>query len=172
MAKSPDSPWVIERLTRSHDRSLFECGQPALDDWIRTRAGQFDRKDLARTYVAVLPEETRVLGYFALASHRVRYEELPEEQTRGLPRIDVPVVLLGRLAVDQSVRGRGLGALLLIDALRRSLEVSTQVGIRAVEVDAMDERARQFYLKYGFVSLVDDPRHLYLSMHVVRKLKL
>jgi GNAT superfamily N-acetyltransferase len=136
------------------------------------RAGQFDRKDLARTFVAVLPGHGRVLGYYALASHRVRFESLPDDQAKGLPKIDVPVVLLGRLAVDRSTHGQGLGQFLLIDALRRALQVSKEVGIRAVEVDAIDEHARTFYLKYDFVALLDDPSHLYLPMQVIRKLDL
>src|SRR5205807_1526357 len=78
LEKNPDLLWVIERLTRGHDRSLFNCGHLVLDDWLKTRAGQFDRKDLARTFVAVLSGQERVLGYYALASHRVRFEALPE----------------------------------------------------------------------------------------------
>jgi GNAT superfamily N-acetyltransferase len=172
VANDPEDAWIIERLAKSHDRSSFSCGQPVLDEWLKTRAGQFDRKDLARTFVAVMPGQLRVLGYYALASHRVRFEAIPEAQAKGLPKIDVPVVLLGRLAVDQSMHGKGLGSFLLIDALRRALLVSKEVGIRAVEVDALDERARSFYLKYGFVPLLDDPNHLYLPMHVIRKLRL
>jgi GNAT superfamily N-acetyltransferase len=172
VATSPEPTWIIERLAKSHDRSLFHCGQPALDDWLKTLASQFDRRDLARTFVAVLPGDGRVLGYYALASHRVRFEALPDDQAKGLPKIDVPVVLLGRLAVDQSMHGKGLGSFLLIDALRRALQVSTEVGIRAVEVDAIDERARSFYLKYEFVPLLDDPNHLFLPMRVIRKLNL
>jgi GNAT superfamily N-acetyltransferase len=163
---------VIERLAKRHDRSLFNCGQPALDDWVKTRAGQFDRRDLARTFVAVFAGQSLVLGYYALASHRVRFESLPEDQAKGLPKIDVPVVLLGRLAVDQSMHGMGLGSFLLIDALRRALQVSTEIGIRAVEVDAIDNRARSFYVKFGFEPLLDDPNHLYLPMRVIRKLEL
>lgn len=172
MANDPDFAWIIERLAKSHDRSLFSCGQPTLDDWLKMRAGQFDRKDLARTFVAVGAEQSRVLGYYALASHRVRFEVLSEDQAKDLPKMDVPVLLLGRLAVDRSMHGKGLGSFLLIDALRRALQVSKEIGIRAVEVDALDPRARSFYLKYGFASLLDDPNHLYLPMHVIRKLRL
>ena len=113
-----------------------------------------------------------MLGYYALSNHRVRYDALPEEQAKGLPTIDIPVVLLGRLAVDKGLQGRGLGAYLLIDVLRRANRLSEQIGIRAVEVDAIDENARQFYLKFGFVPLLDDPRHLFLPMAVVRALDL
>lgn len=116
--------------------------------------------------------ESRVAGYYAISSHHVGYESLPADQAKGLPRIDVPVVLLGRLAVDQSARGQGLGSLLMIDALRRAEHLAARLGIRAVEVDAIDEAARQFYLKFGFTPLEDQPNHLFLPMHVIRKLNL
>lgn len=164
--------WHIQRLAKRHDRTQFNCGQPLLDDWLRQRAGQFDRKDLARTYVAVRGDSPRVFGYYALASHRVVHEVLPAGEAQGLPRLDVPVVLLARLAVDRTVQRQGLGELLLVDALRRSLWLGEQLGIRAVEVDALDDDARAFYRKYGFAELLDDPRHPFMSLHVIRKLDL
>jgi len=172
LADSPAAPWVVEALGRQHDRGSFDCGHPSLNDWLRLRASQHEKKDLARTYVAVRPGETAVLGYYAIATHRVSYEALPEEQAKGLPKIDVPVVLLGRLAVDRTVQGQGLGSHLLIDALRRTEYLAEAVGIRAVEVHAIDEAARRFYLKFGFGPLVDDPNHLFLATHVIRKLGL
>ncbi|MDX1970368.1 MAG: GNAT family N-acetyltransferase [Planctomycetaceae bacterium] len=99
-----------------------------------------------------------VLAYYAISTHRVIYEVLPAAEAKGLPGLDIPVILIGRMAVDQSVQGQELGALLLVDALRRSLQISDQVGIRAVEVDALDVAARNFYLKFGFRSLQVDPR--------------
>lgn len=108
----------------------------------------------------------------AIAAHRVICEVFPEAEARRLPRLDIPVVLIGRLAVERTTQGTGLGASLLVDALRRSLLISEQVGIRAVEVDALDQVARSFYLKFGFRSLLDDPRHLFLPIHEIRKLKL
>jgi GNAT superfamily N-acetyltransferase len=164
--------WMIERLSKSHDRSKFDCGHLVLNEWLRDRAGQFDRRDLSRTFVATGPAESLVRGYYAICTHRVVYDVLPASEGKGLPRLDVPVVLIGRLAVDRSVQGQGLGALLLVDALRRSLSISEQVGVRAVEVDALDEPARNFYLKFGFRALLDDPRHLFLPLHEIRKLKL
>lgn len=144
----------------------------ALDDWLKQRASQYERNDLARTYVAVRRGEQQVLGYYALATHRVSYENLPHDQIRGLPRIDIPVILLGKLAVDRTVQGQGLGSLLLVDALRRSAWLAEAIGIRAVEVDAIDEAARRFYLRFGFVALADTQDHLFLPMHVIRKLDL
>jgi GNAT superfamily N-acetyltransferase len=165
-------PIVIERLDRRHDRSAFDCGHPSLNDWLQLRSSQFDKRDLARTYVAVRQGESTVLGYYAISNHYVRYDALPQDQAKGLPHIDVPAILLGRLAVDRSAQGQGIGSLLLIDALRRAQHITDQVGIRAVEVDAIDDAARQFYLKFGFVQLADDPNHLFLAMHVLRKLNL
>ncbi len=164
--------WEIQRLNRGHDRTQFDSGVPALNDWLQRFANQHEKRDLARTYVAVLLGEQRVLGYYALSNHQVHYDALPEIQAKGLPQIDIPVILLGRLAVDRSMQGQGLGRFLLIDALRRAIHVADQVGVRAVEVDAIDQSAKGFYLKYGFVPLEDDERHLFLPMQVIRKLKL
>jgi GNAT superfamily N-acetyltransferase len=166
------STWTIQRLQRTHDRSAFDCGRPLLNEWLKNRAGQFDRRDLSRTFVATRPGESVVRGYYAISTHRVLYEDMPDTESKGLPRIDVPVVLLGRLAVDNAAQGQGLGAWLLVDVLRRAIHISDQVGIRAVEVDAIDGTARQFYLKFGFRSLLDDPKHLLMPMHEIRKLKL
>lgn len=167
-----DPGWVIEPLADRHERADFDCGVPVLNDWLTQRAGQFTRKDLARTYVAVRPGGVAVLGYYALSSHMVRFEALPADQAKGLPRLDVPVALLGRLAVDRSTQGQGLGAELLIDALRRVQHLADRIGIRAVEVDAIDDSAKRFYERHGFVPLTDDPRHLFLSLRVIRALKL
>jgi GNAT superfamily N-acetyltransferase len=164
--------WMVVRMGPAHDRSAFDCGQPMLNEWLKNRAGQFDRRDLSRTFVATQSNDAVVYGYYSISTHRVLYEVLSDIEAKGLPRLDVPVVLLGRLAVDRKLQGRGLGSILLIDALRRALHISEQVGIRAVEVDAIDESARQFYLKFGFRSLLDDPRHLMMPIHEIRKLKL
>ena len=112
------------------------------------------------------------MGYYAVSNHQVNFDALPEDLAKGLPTIDIPVVLLGRLAVDRSVQGQGLGEYLLIDALRRATHVSEHIGTRAVEVHALDEAARRFYLKHGFVPLRDDRQHLFLPMQAIRRLDL
>lgn len=164
--------WKIERLHRTHDRAQFDCGTPVLEEWLQKLATQHEKRDLARTYVAILPNDVRVHGYYAISNHRVSYDALPADQAKGLPRIDVPVILLGRLAVDRSAQGQGLGEHLLLDALRRANYIAEHIGVRAVEVDAIDDAAKRFYLKYGFTAMLDDPRHLFLPMQVVRKLQL
>lgn len=164
--------WTIQRFSRSHDREAFDCGNDVLNDWLHKRVSQYEKRDLSRTYVAVREGELRVFGYYALSTHRVRYEALSTEQAKGLPAIDVPVVLLGRLGVHRTAHGQGLGSLLLIDALRRAEMISAKVGVRAIEVDAIDDAARRFYTKFGFTSLLDDRTHLFLSMKAVRALGL
>ena len=169
----PEPAWSIEPFDkRRHDRSSFDCGVPLLNDWLVTKAAQFEKRDLARTYVLVRAGDTVIGGYYALSNHAVVYDALPDDQAKGLPRIDVPVVLIGRLAVDRSMQGQRLEEFLLIDALRRAEYLAKAIGTRAVEVHAINETARRFYEKYGFVSLKDDPHHLFLPMHIVRKLNL
>jgi GNAT superfamily N-acetyltransferase len=164
--------WQIESLRTAHDRNVFDCGQESLNEWLRQRAGQWDRKEMVRCYVAVPCGQSRVVGFYAICSHHISYELLPADQAKGLPTIDVPVVLLARLAVDRTSQRQGLGRLLLVDALRRAEYLAGQLGIRAVEVDAIDDDARRFYLKFGFTPLADDANHLFLPMHVIRKLQL
>jgi GNAT superfamily N-acetyltransferase len=172
VAETPSTFWVVQRLDKQHDRTAFDCGNAPLNQWIQRLAGQYERRDLARTYVAVRTGEASVLGYYAISSHRVCFDALLDEHAKGLPALDVPVLLLGRLAVDRNSQGCGLGEHLLMDALRRAEYLSQHVGIRAVEVDAIDEDARRFYLKYGFDALHDDRRHLFLPMQVIRQLHL
>jgi len=125
---------------------------------------------MGRTFVVTRPSDQAVLGYYTLAAGAVAFENLPPHISHKLPKHSIPVVHLGRLAVDERARGQGLGKLLLMDGLHRSLRISEQAGIFAVEVFALDNDARQFYLKYGFTSLADDLDHLYLPMKAVRKL--
>ncbi len=156
--------WCVERLGRAHERSAFSCGRESLDAFLRTLVNQYEKRRLGRTYVVVRPGEERVLGYYTLASGSVSFEKLPKKAAKKLPRHPVPVVLLARLAIDQSAQGQGLGGFLLADALRRCLVLAAQLGVHAVEVDALDEQAKAFYEKYGFVALQDNPLHLYLPI--------
>ena len=130
---------------------------------------QYEKRRLGKTFVAVLPGEKRVIGYYTLAAGAVAFEHLPTDIARKLPRHPVPVVLLARLAVDQSRQGQRLGEGLLLDALQRVLDLSSELGIHAVEVDASDDAAVAFYRKYGFVSLQDDIHHLYLPIATIEK---
>jgi len=156
--------WLIERLARSHERGGFSCRHPALDNFIVSLVSQYEKRKLGRTYVAVRSGEKRVLGYYTLASSSVAFQNMPTIVSTKLPRHPVPVALLARLAVDRSIQGQGLGRRLLMDALRRCVGLSRELGIFAVEVQAIDPAAREFYERFGFVCLEDNDLHLYLPI--------
>jgi GNAT superfamily N-acetyltransferase len=159
--------WQIEPLDRSHEREEFCCGKAPLDEFLRALVSQYEKRRLGRTYVAVLPPQKRVWGYYTLASGSVPFQNLPKEIAKKLPKHPVPVVHLGRLAVDQSVHGQGLGKELLKDALQRCLALADQLGIFAVEVLAIDATARDFYTRYGFQPLPDHDLHLFLPLKTI-----
>lgn len=161
--------WRIERLGKGHDKKHFDCGEPSLNEYLHKYAGQGARLGLGRTYVAVEEGERKVAGYYTLSSGSVAFAELPQDMAAMLPKYPIPVALLSRLAVDRSYQGRKLGERLLVDALRRCVNVSEELGVLAVEVHALNERARSFYVKYGFTQLQDDEMHLYLPMKTIRK---
>lgn len=158
----------IERLERSHIRDAFACGRPPLDEFIRRLVSQYEKRNLGRTYVAVRSGERHVRGFYTLASGSVPFQNLPDPSAKKLPNHPVPVILLARLAVDPSVQGRGWGEALLIDALRRCLGLADQLGIHAVEVDAIDQQAKAFYEKYGFTPLLDAQVHLFLPITTIK----
>lgn len=160
--------WKVERLRKEHERSCFCSGEPELDEWLRRYAGQNDEKGVGRTFVAVREGESRIWGYHTLRAGSIAHALLPPADLRKLPRYPVPVVHLARLAVDQEQRGQRLGERLLMHALDRAIVVSEIMGIYAVEVVALNDAARQFYLHYGFRPPEDDPGHLYLSIRAIR----
>lgn len=162
-----DIDYFVEPLRRNHQRESFDCGEASLNEFLFFYARQNDERGLGKTFVAIHDSQPlEIAGYYTLSSGSVSFENIPEK----LPRYPVPVVHLGRLATDLRVQGKGVGKLLFYDALRRSLIVAEQIGVFAVEVYALNETASDFYLKYGFQKLLDDPFHLYLSIKSVRKL--
>lgn len=161
------SDWQMERLKNTHERGEFSCGKPPLDDFLRLRVSQYEKRRLGRTYAALFPGETKVAGYYTLAAGAIPFTNLPSDAAKRLPKHPVPVILLARLAVDQNARGQGLGKALLQDALRRCLEMSEQLGLYAVEVLALDAEAKGFYSKYGFVPLADNDQHLFLPIKTI-----
>jgi predicted GNAT family N-acyltransferase len=160
--------FTIEKLSSHHDRRDFDCGVEDLNSYLRRYSSQHERKGIGRTYVATNDDDTRVLGYYTISSSAVAFDVVPE----NLPRHPVPVALVGRLAVDKSASKQRLGETLLIHALRSAQRAAKIVGIYAVVVDALDESAKSFYLKYGFDELTDDRLHLYLPMKAIERLKL
>lgn len=159
---------TIERLSNHHDRSEFDCGVGELNVYLQKYANQHQRKGVGRTYVATEQNDERVLGYYTISANAVDFDTISE----NLARHPIPVALIGRLAVDISARGRGLGENLLLHGLRSAQRVAEIAGVYAVVVDALDQKAKSFYLKYGFKELADDHLHLYLPMRTINKLKL
>jgi GNAT superfamily N-acetyltransferase len=163
--------WREEALARSHDRKAFDCGEPALNDYLRRHARQNHESGGAKTFVAVSPEyPTRILGYYSVCPASLDYARTPEALRRGLDRYDVPVFGLGRLAVDRTVQGKGLGGQLLISAGVRCLAVAAQVGGVALLIDAKNERAATWYASYGAVALSDALLSLLLPFPIIEKI--
>lgn len=152
---------TVQLLAETHDRASFDCGEPSLNGYLQRFARQNAELFLGRTYVLAVPGQARIEGYYTISSGSVVREALPEKR---LPRYPVPIVLIGRLAVDQQAQGRGFGEFLLLDALKRSAQLAQHLGIYAVIVDALNEPAQNFYRKYGFTNTADGPMRLYLPI--------
>jgi len=158
------SSFRFEALGVQHDRERFSCGIEPLDIYLRQQARQNMRKRVAAVII-LTPNGRTIAGYHTLSQYAIELPALPLETQRKLPKYPfVPATLLGRLAVSVAFRGQGLGALLLMDALRRSLDGSRQIASAAVVVDAKDERAQAFYKSHGFKELLFHPRRLFVTM--------
>ncbi|MEQ9104834.1 MAG: GNAT family N-acetyltransferase [Rhodothermales bacterium] len=164
------APLRIQKLSPRHNRKGFDCGVEPLNEYIQAYARQNERLGISVTRVAVRGDSPEILGFYSLSSGHVTCGELPEQEARRLPNYPIPVVRMGRLATSLAARGTGVGAHLLIDALRISLGVSKDIGIYAIEVDAKSTQAREFYRHYGFAPLSDHPLHMYLTMKTVQAL--
>ena len=157
---------AIEKLhVTRHDRARFHCGVAELDRFIKELASQHQRKHFSTTYVLVddsVPDE--ILGFYCLSFGAMNLTGLPPVEQKKLPRHPVPVARMGRLAVDESCRGKGYGALLLQNAVKRCLNVREEIAHYALVVDAKHEAAARFYEHFGFVSCTDDEMQWYLPL--------
>lgn len=163
---SPAGRVLLERLDAHHDVSTFVSGNEVLDGWLRRHAPAAQRMDSARTFVAT--RSGRVVGYFSLTMGSVLRADTPAKLVRGLPAYPVGMVLLARLAVDQSQQGRGIGALLLAEALRKAVAAGEVAAARLIVVDTVDDDAAAIYERYGFVRAPEHPLRLYRRMKDVR----
>jgi GNAT superfamily N-acetyltransferase len=162
---------IIEPLGSEHDRAAFSCGVAALDRYLQQQAGQDARRHVAAPFILRAAGSPRIIGYYTLSSFTVQATDLPPDLAKQLPRYpELPAILLGRLAVDRRFAGQGHGKVLLIDALRRSLEYSRQVAAMAVVVDAKDDDARTFYERYGFQCFPNYEYRLFLPMKTIEQL--
>jgi GNAT superfamily N-acetyltransferase len=162
---------IIEPLGADHDRAAFSSGNEALDRYLAQQANQDARNHVAAPFVLRASGSTRIVGYYTLSAFVIELADIPFDLRKRLPRYPrLPAVLLGRLAVDRQFAGQGWGAVLLLDALKRSLEQSSQIAAMAVVVDAIDDAARSFYEHYGFQRFVDHDYRLFLPMKTIQQL--
>jgi GNAT superfamily N-acetyltransferase len=149
-------------IAAEHRLDDFACGEPTLDEWLRRRALLNQTTGASRTFV-VTDTSAQVLAYYALAAGAVSHQESPGSIRRNMPD-PVPVMVLARLAVDQRLQGQQVGGALLKDALQRALTVAQNIGVRALLVHALNDRAREFYTHYGFVTSPANPMTLMLPL--------
>jgi len=160
-------PFVIERLAE-HERAGFSSGTEGLDRYFKTRVTQDVRRHVANCFVALERDEGTIAGFYTIAAASVLTQDLPESAIRKLPRYpSLPAIRVGRLAVDQHFRGKGLGGALLADAAARGLH--TEAAAFAMLVDAKDSEAAAFYEHHGFQRLVSRPQSLFLALATAEK---
>jgi GNAT superfamily N-acetyltransferase len=159
------SKLVIRPLDNDHDKPGFQCGVVSLDTYIKKQARQDVKRRVSRVFVATrVDQPNSILGYYTLSTLSIELSQLPQALARKLPRHPVPAALLGRLAVNQAAQGHGVGKMLLIDAIKRTLAVSDEIAIYAMVVDAIDERAQHFYEQFGFSRLTSENQRLFLPL--------
>ncbi len=158
----------VRKLESTDSTASFDCGQPALNQFLQRYALLNQKANSAQTYVCC--KGSRVAGFYSLAVGSVEPASAPVRITKGLARHPVPVMILARLAVDSSHQGTGLGAALLKDALLRTLQAADIAGIRTLLVHAKDDAARLWYEKWGFEPSPTDPYHLFLLLKDLKAL--
>jgi len=157
------------RLESNHNLSGFECGVLSLDSWLLNHSRNAAAAGSAITYVLVDEQLERVVGFHALTVASIPHQDATTRARKGMPRHPVPAVLLARLGVDRTAQDRGIGALLLADAMRRAVSAAEEVGIRLLMAHAIDGRALDFYLRFGFERSPSDPFNLQILIKDVRR---
>lgn len=156
-----------EPLAAQHRLEGFDCGKPALNDWLLRHARQAQGGGSAKTFV--VPNRDRVAGYFSLTVGQVDTLEAPERIRKGMGQYPVPVVILARLAVSREHQGRGIGVGMLQDAIRRTLVIAEQAGVRAMLTHPIDDDAARFYTRFGFIASPLREQQLLLLLKDARK---
>jgi len=157
-----------ELLGSKHNVLDFNCGNETLNDWLKKKALKNQKQGASKTFV--ICDGKQVVGYYALATGSVERINAPKSLTRNMPN-PIPVIVLGRLAIDQQFHGKKLGSALLKDAIRRTIFVSENVGVKALLVHAISEEAKNFYLYHNFIESPIEPMTLLLSMNNKKKLE-
>lgn len=159
--------WIFSLLDKSFHKQNFDCGQPILNDYLQKYAIQNMKKGYAVTFVATEAGSQEIAGYYCTSASTIEFANLPDSLRKGLPKYPAPAMLIGQLAVDRKIQGKGLGQTLLMHALSRAVRISQEMAIFAVRVDALDVPSQQFYLKYGFIPFQDIEFSLLLPMKTI-----
>lgn len=166
-----NSLWLIEPFDKNkHISEGFSCGYLQLDEYLIKYASQDIKRRVALIFVATLQTDNIVRGYYTLSAASFAKDNLPVNLAKKLPFYPVPAAIIGRLAVDQTCQGKKLGRYLLMDAFNRILQASNWIAVNAIIVDAKDDKAKEFYLKYGFQSFASQPLRLFIPVTTVAQL--
>ena len=162
---------MIELLDKKHNRKDFDCGKELLNSYLKNQAGQDVKRKLSACFVLTEKETNNIKGYYTLSNNSIPLSSFPEYIQKKLPQsyILIPTTLLGRLAIDNKYQGKGIGKILLIDALKRSYEISEKIGSFAVVVDPIDNEAESFYKKYDFIKLPDSEK-MFIATRTLKEL--
>lgn len=162
---------MIEFLDKKHNKKEFDCGKELLNNYLKNQAGQDIKRKLSACFVLPEKETNLIQGYYTLSNNSIPLIHFPEQIQKKLPQsyASIPTTLLGRLAIDLKFQGNGIGKILLIDALKRSYELSKEMGSFAVVVDPIDEDAEKFYEKYGFIKLPDSKK-MFIAINTLKEL--
>jgi len=158
--------YLIEPISKGHDRKGFDCGHPFLNEYLRQFARQNDDNGIARAFVMLPEQGNPVVGYYTLSAAEIAFENIPADAAQRLPRYPIPAARIGELAVDVSCQGLGLGSQLLLDALERIVAASEDVAVWAVVVEPIDQQAASFYQRFDFEPMLDSAT-MFLSMRDV-----
>ncbi|MGE5394443.1 MAG: GNAT family N-acetyltransferase [Candidatus Saccharibacteria bacterium] len=162
---------MIELLDKKHSLKAFDCGNELLNSYLKNQAGQDVKRKLSACFILTEKQTNQIQGYYTLSNNSIPLNSFPEPIQKKLPKSyeSIPTSLLGRLAVDINFQRKGIGKILLIDALKRSYEVSKEIGSFAVVVDPIDEEAEKFYAKYDFIKLPDSKK-MFIATKTLKEL--
>ncbi|MFB2881241.1 GNAT family N-acetyltransferase [Floridanema aerugineum] len=161
---------IIELLTKTHNRTNFDCGNEALNRYLQQTARQHQQKGIARTWVLIDSEQpSTIIGYLSLTLCEIRGENLPERWVKKYPQ-KVPGIKLARLAVDRKWQRKGIGEILMVEAMRKAFVVAETAGGIGLFVDAKDEKAKNYYSRYGFENLENSELEMFLPLSTIESL--
>ena len=159
----------IGLLNNKHERKQFRCGEPTLDQYIQQFASQDIKRNINRVFVAsTIEKPEQIVGFFSLSANSLEPGALPKNLLRRLPKYPLPAPLLGRLAVSDDFQGKGGGKILLADAMRRVYFASQTIAVYALIVEALNDDAKYYYEKFGFVPFPSKPLHLFLPLQTIK----